>query len=342
MDYKRIGFIIGILLLLLMSACGPAGVTPAPQGPGAGIIQNNPGGPIQLAPTSTTPTAAPTASNGCNQLGCPYPAVCDKTSGVCTINQAQGPGGAAPQAPGDGIIANNPGSNSLLPVCPPPSSSISKITSFCANPAAGQGGASIVWSGIPITPQAFSSYYVYEDDSQVFADKATCDINDDICSGPQDTKITIIMCSICSSLNTNTWQSNLQNDPSVCPTGFSLTGSGDCENPAYDYNNGGAPVMPCVTGTHYDNDKQNCIDDVTGKIASPCPPGYPYLYVGISTTAQCYKYPQAISYNCQPYTIPLGACTGPIKKVCQQPSGGCGYNLNGTKKHWNQSTCSCQ
>ena len=99
MEHKRISLIVSILLLILLSACQMTGVTPAPQLPGAGIIENNPGGPIQLAPTSTTPTAAPTASSGCNQLGCPYPAVCDKTSGVCTINQAQGPGAAHPRHP---------------------------------------------------------------------------------------------------------------------------------------------------------------------------------------------------------------------------------------------------
>src|SRR5271157_1161103 len=149
MEHKRISLIVSAFLLCLLSACQMTGVTPAPQLPGAGIIANNPGGPIQVAPTSTTPTAAPTASSGCNQLGCPYPAICDKTSGVCTINQAQGPGAAVPKAPGAGIIANNPGANSLVPACPPPTLTISKITSFCANPSANQGGATVVWSDNP-------------------------------------------------------------------------------------------------------------------------------------------------------------------------------------------------
>ena len=88
------------------------------------------------------PPPRPTASSGCNQLGCPYPAVCDKTSGVCTINQAQGPGAAAPQAPGTGIIANNPDPGSLLaPACIPPVPSVSNINSFCANQIAKLGGA---------------------------------------------------------------------------------------------------------------------------------------------------------------------------------------------------------
>ena len=136
MEHKRINIIISAFLLGLLSACQMTEVTPAPQLPGAGIVANNPGGPIQLAPTSTTPTA----SSGCNQLGCPYPGVCDKTSGVCTINQQQGSGAAAPQQPAAGIANNpNPGSN-IPPVCGVPAPTIGQVTSFCANQVVGLGG----------------------------------------------------------------------------------------------------------------------------------------------------------------------------------------------------------
>jgi hypothetical protein len=357
MEHKRIGFIISIMLLILLSACQMGTATPTsvncnqtgcpypaicdlksgvctinqPQGPGAVAPQQPGAGLIQAAPTSTTPTAEPTASSGCNQLGCPYPAVCDKYSGVCTINQSQGPGAAAPQAPGAGIIANNPGANSLVPACPPPPLTIGKTTSFCANPSANQGGATIVWSDNPVTPQAFSSYYVIEDGYQLTSGKDTCTNNDTVCSGPQNTNVVINMCSVCSTASGLTWNgfqgylyqgaqnSNLI-DPFVCPTGYTLS-NGQCVTPSNSQNgytdtNADAPLFPCASGTHYDNGKQNCVDDVTGKISSPCPPGYPYLLAGMPGhyPAQCYKNPFPVAYNCQSYTIPLGECTAPSKR----------------------------
>jgi hypothetical protein len=66
MKYLRNGLYLGILLLTLLAACGPA-------------------------------TATPTSTVSCVQLGCPYPAVCDKNSGQCTISVTpQGQGAAAP------------------------------------------------------------------------------------------------------------------------------------------------------------------------------------------------------------------------------------------------------
>src|SRR5271157_4449837 len=194
MEHKRISLIVSAFLLCLLSACQMTGVTPAPQPPGAGIIQNNPGGPIQVAPTSTTPTAMPTASSGCNQLGCPYPAVCDKTSGVCTINQQQGPGAAAPQAPGAGIISNNPNPGSLLPpACSPQEPSVSNINSFCANPSAKLAGAT--WQQKPsvgdpsvVKDAAFiNNYSGYPD--------CNCNGTKVACSGPQDSKMTYEFCT---------------------------------------------------------------------------------------------------------------------------------------------------
>ena len=213
---------------------------------------------LQAPPTSTTPTAAPTASSGCNQLGCPYPAVCDKTSGVCTINQAQGPA-AAPQAPGAEIIANNPGANSLVPACPPPPLTISKITSFCANPSANQGGATIVWSDNPVTPQAFSSYYLIEDGYQTGGNgkEDNWNSNQTVFSGPQGTNVVMTYCSVCSTVpSLVTWNGYQQylgttgndqvlpgfGDPSACPTGYY---GPQCDT-LYNYQNGytDLSVMP--------------------------------------------------------------------------------------------------
>jgi hypothetical protein len=76
MGNKYIVFSFGIVLLILMSACGPA---------------------------TATPTSQPPSPVSCVQTGCAYPAVCDKNSGQCVIYQTP----QAPQAPA--AIVNNHG-----------------------------------------------------------------------------------------------------------------------------------------------------------------------------------------------------------------------------------------
>lgn len=308
MEHKRISLIVSILLLILLSACQMTGVTPAPQLPGAGIIENNPGGPIQLAPTSTTPTAAPTASSGCNQLGCPYPAVCDKTSGVCTINQAQGPGAAAPQAPGTGIIANNPNPGSLLaPACSPPVPSVSNINSFCANQIAKLGGAT--WGRNPPVgdPSVASDLALINN----FNDNTNCSFNQtkETCSGPQDAKVTYQVCTSCGAPNYVALYSDYDATygPNVCSKGYFKDSEGYCD-PA-DLNK--PYVGICPSGSHYDNTLQNCADDATNQLASPCPSGYPYF---LPDDRLCLAKAYAIVFDCQDFTIPLGECPV-IKKV---------------------------
>ena len=335
MEHKRISIFVSAFLLCLLSACQMTGVTPAPQLPGAGIIANNPGGPIQLAPTSTTPTAMPTASSGCNQLGCPYPAVCDKISGVCTINQQQGPGAAAPQAPGAGIIANNPGANSLVPACSPPVPSVSNINSFCANQVAKLGGAT--WDQNP--PVADPSVALHLALINNFSDNSDCFNNQtgETCSGPQDAKVTYQFCTSCGAPNYVALYSDYDATygPNVCSKGYFKDSEGYCD-PA-DLNKPYAGI--CPSGSHYDNTLQNCADDATNQLASPCPSGYPYF---LPDDRLCLAKAYAIVFDCQDFTIPLGECAAQVKKVCQKPAGGCGLNMNGSPKTWNQATCSCQ
>ena len=307
MKHKRISIIVSAFLLCLLSACQMTGVTPAPQPPGAGIIANNPGGPIQVAPTSTTPTAMPTASSGCNQLGCPYPAICDKTSGVCTINQQQGPGAAAPQAPGAGIIANNPNPGSLLPpACSPPVPSISNINSFCANQVAKLGGAT--WEQDP--PDGDPS--VAKDAAFInnFSGYPDCNWNQSkvTCSGPQDTKMTYLFCTSCGAPNYVSQDYDAAYGPNMCSNGYVKNNTGACapadpNKPYYGY---------CPSGTHYDNTLQNCADDATNQLASPCPSGYPYYLPDLRL---CLAKAYSIVYDCQTFTVPLGECTTPVHKI---------------------------
>jgi len=89
MNHKRIGFIFGVLLLILMSACGPA---------------------------TATPTSPPPVS--CVQTGCAYPAVCDQNSGQCVIYQTpQAPASITNNhvLPSGAIVANNPNPIGNLP-----------------------------------------------------------------------------------------------------------------------------------------------------------------------------------------------------------------------------------
>ena len=334
MEHKRISIIVSAFLLCLLSACQMTGVTPAPQPPGAGIIANNPGA-IQVIPIPEMTAAPP---RGCEITGCPYPAVCDKTSGVCTINQSQGPGAAAPQAPGAGIIANNPGSNSLLPACSPPEPSISNINSFCANQVAKLGGAT--WQQNPsdsdpsvVKDAAFINNYSGYPDCNWNGTKVAC-------SGPQDTKMTYDFCTSCGAQNYSLTAPQGGYDaafgPNICSNGYVKNNTGACtptnpNNPYYGY---------CPSGTHYDNTLQNCADDATNQLASPCPAGYPY-YLPEFRLCLAKAYP--IVYDCQTFTIPLGMCAAQVKKVCQKPAGGCPNNpVTGGKESWNQATCSCK
>ena len=293
MEYKRIGLIVSAFLLCLLSACQMTGVTPAPQPPGAGIIANNPGGPIQVAPT---------ASSGCNQLGCPYPAVCDKTSGVCTINQSQGPSAAVHQAPGAGIISNNPNPGSLLPpACSPPVPSVGSISSFCANQVAKLGGATFE-DHTNLTVDGTNSWLVGDFIGSAF----TCTLSDatseGICSGPQNGTIQAMICSSCGG------DLAASNAPHACAKGYVLDGQGDClaANPSQD-----DPSIWCPPSTHYDNGLQNCADNKTNQLASPCPQGFPNY---IPYAHQCWNNAEMV-FNCQSFQIPLGECITPVKKI---------------------------
>ena len=311
MKHIRIGFYLGILFLTLLSACQMGAATPTP-----------------VVPAPVT----------CNQTGCPYPAVCDKNTGVCTIYQtpqapltkANNPGPAA-----GAIVANNPGS--LLPqACKPPAPSISNINSFCANLPAGVGGAT--WQQTPPDGDPSLAMDAAFIDNFTKNPDCTWDQSKVACSGAQSAKVSYELCTSCGAPNwvdPSAYASTF--GPYVCMTG-SVAMNGGCVPPTTTpgtYLNLGV----CPTGSHYDNALQNCVDDTTNQLASPCPPAYPY-FIPVMRLCVAKAYP--IVYDCQTFTVPLGACLVPVKKVCLPPAGGCGFGFNGAKQHWDPTTCSCK
>ena len=301
MEYKRSGFLFSILLLVILSACQMGTATPV----------------------------------SCVQTGCAYPAVCDKNSGQCTISVTpQGQGAAAPQLPGAGQISNNPNPSALLPPdCHPPVPSISNVNSFCANLSSKLGGVTFDQSPSDSDPSVAKDAALINNDSA--NPDCTWNQNKVACSGPQDAKVTYEFCTSCGAPNvenTNQPQGGYvaTYGPYVCPNGYVKNNTGDCvpadpNKPYYGI---------CPSGTHYDNTLQNCADDVTDQLASPCPPGYPYYLLDVRL---CLAKAYPIVYDCQDFTVPLGVCLVPPKKTCRPPAGGCGLT-----KNWNPLTCECQ
>ena len=225
MNYKRIGFIFGVLLLILMSACGPATATP--------IVRV----PTGLAPTSPV-VLAPTG---------------------------------------------------LAPACNPDALSIPTVTSFCANQAAGLGGATVVGPGIV--------------NDGLFVDKTAnwqCNYPTDdkfVCSGPQNSKSQWLQYDACGFPNSLQPFGDYQ-----CANGMIKTSVGCSPDPKTGFQSF------CTETSHYDTGLQACVDNVTGKpipATDLCPPGYPYYLLDGYCLAQPYP---GIVYNVQYTTVQLGSC----------------------------------
>lgn len=214
----------------------------------------------------------------------------------------------------------------LAQVCNPPVPSISKINSFCANPAAGLGGASFTdttYLGNPNVNNGESNPYS--------ADNVNCnwqqglDTSKYSCSGTQNTKFQVVICAMCVPPN----QPTIVPGYSIsCSTGYMKDAQGNC-----------TPIDPnqvyglCPTGSHYDNGAQNCVDNVTNKTASPCPAGFPYYEP--DNSHYCWSKSAPTAYNCQSFTIPLGDCSiQPQQKSCPPKSCAPGYS-------WSPAKCAC-
>ena len=312
MKQVRIIFIFSTLLLALLSACAPA-----------------------------TPTG------GCTQGGCPYPAVCDLKTGICTINQGQGPVAAAPQQPGAGIINNGqPPLNSIAPtatltptlmpplpnagnpvtnakatpdapnsnICNPPMPSITNFNDFCANMAAGIGGASFTFS-----PSQNAINYTT-------GNGVSCQSNGQgkiVCTGQKNSLFGAVMCTSCAAPNAPTTYGSY-----VCSSGYVEDASGNC-NPA-NPSDPSKTYSPCPEGSAWDNVKQACVDGGTGIVNPQCPGGYDN-YLPDKHFCLANPYPEV--FNCQGYYMVLGACEQ-IKK----PQGQAGVCPPGQTLQYNPAT----
>lgn len=195
----------------------------------------------------------------------------------------------------------------VVPACVPPVPTIGDVSSFCANPTKGFGGAS------------FTDTTFYNTDNQTswlssdsIGGGASCQLDNGTsigtCSGAQNGTLQAMVCGSCTP--------PLAPGPPVpgskvivCAQGWKLRpDQTTC-----------APTPPntyfafCPPGSHYDNALQNCADNVTNKLASPCPPDYPFYSPG---HGQCSTKVKEV-YHCQTFPIQLGACAAlnPAKVV---------------------------
>ena len=246
MKHLRNSLYLGILLLTLLMACGPATPTVTP-----------------------IPTVTPTSPGLVNSGPTFFPNV------LVTV--------VPPKL-----------------ACKPPALSITKVNSFCANKTAGLGGAT--WNQSPsVNDPSVAKEAAFINN---FSENPDCtdDNNNKItCSGPQNTKITYQFCTSCGASNSVEPQEyDAVYGPNVCSKGY-VKSNGAC-----------APADPnkpyyamCPSGSHYDNALQNCADDMTNNLASPCPAGYPYYLPNLRL---CLANARFIVFNCQSFTIPLGGC----------------------------------
>jgi hypothetical protein len=207
------------------------------------------------------------------------------------------------------------------PACSPSVPSISDVNSFCANQNAKLGGAT--WDQNP--PDGDPS--VVKDATFInnFSQNADCLLTQTkmACSGPQDEKVTFEFCTTCGAPNYEQVATPAVG-AFVCANGYVNEG-GNCVSPS--------SYGLCPTGTHYDNSLQNCADDVTDKLASPCPAGFPYYLPDLNG---CVANAYPIVYNCQNFTVQLGEC----KKA--EKSNSCQTQSCPRGQTWNPNSCSCK
>ena len=186
----------------------------------------------------------------------------------------------------------------VKPACDPPVPSISNVNSFCANQGAGLGGATF------LGPASYNTAN--------YTGNLDCSWNSDpvVCSGPPNTEFQVTYCMSCGEPEPQALGAF------VCSNGFVKDAQGICSRRAEMGTNQG--YGPCP-GTHYNNDAQNCADDITQNIVPQCPDAFPY-YNPDFHYCLAKAYPEV--FDCQTFTLQLGDCSvqphNPKVKGCGQ------------------------
>ena len=214
-------------------------------------------------------------------------------------------GPATPTPGGNGPINNkpNPFPNVivsvvppvLVPACTPPDVKVS-ATSYCANQVKGLGGAKLVDS----TMNPVIAFWVDVNNNMQCTPNA--DFTQNICIGTQGAQRQYIDCTVCGAATSAKSYGDYK-----CANGTILDKYGWCDiDPNGDWS-------VCAPGSHYSNQAQNCVDNMTGKsaVSEMCPPGYPYLLADGYCLA--HPYPAEV-FNCQYTTVQLGSCVA-LNKV---------------------------
>jgi|GEM_PF-2593929 len=183
-------------------------------------------------------------------------------------------------------------------VCTPPIPTVGEVSSSCANQIKGVGG--ITYSDMTNLQADGTSSWLVGDS---IAGSVSCTLDNGTstatCSGAQNGAFQAMVCSSCGD-TTGT------NASFVCANGYNKSVDGYCYATDAKKN---SPTLWCPAGSHYDNALQNCADNVTNKLASPCPSGYP-AYTPFDH--KCWNKAE-MAFNCQTFPLQLGACTTPKK-----------------------------
>ncbi len=179
--------------------------------------------------------------------------------------------------------------------CTPPLPTIGQITSYCTNPFKGLGGVTFSDTTYLAPNDTWSSWLVGDS----IAGNVSCNLDQGTstatCSGPQNGTFQATVCASCGKYDDSS------NASFVCASGFQNDGQGQCYTADPNKN---LPSMWCPAGSHYVNALQNCADNVTNKLASPCPPAYPKYTPYIH---KCWNKAE-MAFNCHTFPIQLGAC----------------------------------
>lgn len=236
------------------------------------------------------------------------------------------PMGDIPKLPGPNQVQVNQNNPIVSTACDPGTPSIVSSVNFCANTDLKLGGATIVMDASEVTTQ-----------------NATCTLGTSsndfkfTCYGPQTENVTIEACNSCGPAGKSGSQVDWGQYP--CSKGYVKMPDGISCLP--DQSSNGQGYESCPAGSHYDNAQQWCVDDVTQqKLTDLCPNGTK-TYLPSNHHCLPINYPEV--YNCQTFTVPLGACLTKIKSSesggsnsCEPPPSGCPIG-----EIWKAAKCSC-